>query len=388
MFVRSISIVLFAPILLLSSCRTETHTPAPEQTIKSVTLNPGDTLGQSLQEAEISPQASNEMIGGLTKVFSPRRCRAGDRYEVVFDSHQWTSFNYFPPGLEYYSVERSSAGAVTSRKLSHAANKTVASARGVIRTSLWDAMTAQKVSPEIIMTFADIFAWQIDFLTEPRSGDSFRLLWEKYTIKGGTEIDGKVIGAQYTASGTTYTALLYTNAKGQTDYYTPDGKSLQSAFLKAPLQYRRISSFFSRRRYHPVLKYFRPHLGIDYAAPTGTPISAIGDGTVTFAGWKGGYGRYIGIRHANGYASYYGHLSRIGKGIRSGVKVRQGQLIGAVGATGIATGPHLDFRVTKDGRFVNFLSLRLPSARTISANDTGNFAEAKRAVFTNLAQIH
>lgn len=390
MYMRAtlIGILLFAPALLLSSCKKENTVSTPVYPVKTVTLNSGDTLGESLKDADLPPQARNEIIGGLSKVFSPRRCQSGDRYEVIFDSNQWTGFNYYSPGLEYYSVERSTTGAVSARKLSRAAKKTIAAAQGAIRTSLWDAMSAQKLTPELIVSFADIFAWQIDFLTETRVGDSFKLIREKYVTADGIEIEGKILGAQYTASGTTYTALLYTNAKGQSDYYSPDGRSLRSAFLKAPLQYRRISSFFTKRRFHPILKYFRPHLGIDYAAPKGTPVSAIGEGTVTYAGWKGGNGKFITIRHANGYASYYGHLSRIGKGIRPGVRVHQGQVIGNVGSTGLSSGPHLDFRVSKDGRFLNFLTLRFPSAGTIGPDDANAFNEAKQAVFTDLAQIH
>ncbi|MHB9154505.1 MAG: peptidoglycan DD-metalloendopeptidase family protein [Endomicrobiales bacterium] len=376
--------------LFLFSCSRPPSAAAPEEDnqVKLVTLNAGDTLGESMQEAALPPEAVGEIIKNLRTVFSPRRCRPGDRYEVKFDAaNRWESFNYYPGGMEYFAVEKATGGAVTAARRTRPTKKVAGTARGTLRTSLWESMSAQGFSPELIMSFADIFAWQIDFLTEPRAGDTFKVIWEKFVADDGKEVSGRILAAQYNASGTDYTALFFVNARGQGDYYSPDGKSLKSAFLKAPLQFRRISSHFTRRRYHPVLKYFRPHLGIDYAAPSGTPVSSIGEGTVTYAGRKGGFGKFVAIRHANNYSSQYGHLSRYGKGIRTGARVHQGQVIGFVGSTGLSTGPHLDFRVSRSGQFVNFLKLRLPSQSSIAKADAESFKQAKRILFTDLARI-
>jgi len=347
------TLILITLFFLVSACNRTEQQP-PNNTIKSFILNPGDTLTESLKDSGFSPAASTEIINGLSSVTDLRRCRAGDRYEVTFDpAGQWLHRDYYTSGMNFYSLEKSTGGTVSAAKQTLADSKAIETATGQIRTSLWEAMASKKISPEIINDLADIFAWQIDFLTEPRAGDSYKLVWEKFSTSTGVLISGRILAAQYIASGRTYTAVLYTDAQGQDNYYSPDGKSLKRAFLKAPLQYRRISSFFTRRRFHPVLKIFRPHLGIDYAAPKGTPVSSIGEGTVVFAGRKGGFGKFIQVRHANGYASCYGHLAGFAKGIASGTHVRQGQVIGYVGATGLATGPHLYFELWERHRRVD-----------------------------------
>jgi len=167
-------------------------------------------------------------------------------------------------------------------------------------------------------------------------------------------------------------------------YYDAEGNSLQRVFLKSPLNYRRISSYFSRRRFHPILKIYRPHYGVDYAAPTGTPVVTIGDGRVVYAGWKGGLGRYVEIRHNNVYTSCYGHLSRFAKGIRRGARVRQGQVIGYVGATGLATGPHLDFRVKRFGSYVNPLTVDYPRAEPLPEDKKDEFFARRDSILQGL----
>lgn len=375
--------------LLVFSCKKEAVTPQlPQSVVRTSAIGSGGTLDGSLKDADIAADARAEIIQNLSNVFPPRRCRPGDHFEIQFDNtNQWASFTYYPQGLDYYALTRSSDGAIQVEEKHRATSKVASTAQGTIRTSLWESMMTQKIDPELVVDFADIFASQFDFLTETQAGDTFKVAWEKQVTDDGRTVDRRILGAQYTSRGETYTALLYTNAKGQSDYFSPEGKSLRSFFLRAPLQYRRISSFFTARRYHPVLKRVRPHLGIDYAAPTGTPVSSIGEGVVTYAGRKGGFGNFVSIRHPNGYASFYGHLSRYGKGIRPGVRVHQGQVIGFVGSTGLSTGPHLDFRVSCNGKFINYLKLKFPSALTISGTDKETFTQAKRAIFTQLAEI-
>ncbi len=378
-------VLLYCLVLFLAACRNE-QTPIID--VKRTTINPGDTLTESLKDTGISQTASAEIITHLSKVFNPRYCKPGDNYEVSVDTAgQWQRFLYHPHGMDFYAVERSSTGIVAAEKRTKQYQKTTMTATGVLSTSLWEAMSSQDLSPEVINDFADIFAWQVDFLTDPRVGDTYRLLWEQFKADDGTAVNGRILAAQYTASGQAHSAILFTDEKGQENYYGPDGKSLRRAFLKAPLQYRRISSFFTKRRYHPVLKYFRPHLGIDYAAPKGTPVSSVGDGTVIYAGWKGGFGKYVQVRHANGYVSAYGHLSGYGRGTRTGARVRQGQVIGYVGSTGLSTGPHLDFRITKNGSFINFLTLKFPPTQTVSANDKDKFHLLTKSMMAHLASI-
>ncbi|MBN1622496.1 MAG: M23 family metallopeptidase [Endomicrobiales bacterium] len=249
-------------------------------------------------------------------------------------------------------------------------------------------MISNEIDPEVIISFAEIFAWQIDFLTEPRVGDVYKLVWEKtVTEHDGKTIEEKIIGAQYIASGHTNTAILFEHDNNKTGYYNINGDSLFKAFLKAPLQYRRISSFFSNRRFHPILKIYRPHHGIDYAAPIGTPVSAIGNGKVIFAGKKGGYGRLIRIKHSNGFESYYGHLHGYARGIKTGSYINQGQVIGYVGSSGLSTGPHLDFRMKKHGKFVNFLKLKIPPSKKIPEKEKPEFKKAVKNILTLLAKI-
>jgi len=239
-------------------------------------------------------------------------------------------------------------------------------------------MKKEGISNELILNFADIFSWEIDFLTDPRKGDSFQMIWERYiSPEGNVLMEGRILAAQYVNQGKKYTAIFYQDPEGHRGYFTPDGKSLRKSFLRSPLHYRRISSYFSYRRFHPILKIYRPHLGIDYAAPTGTPVSSIGDGVVIFAGWNGGFGKQVKIKHPNGYITSYGHLSRIAKGVRRGKKVYQGQVIGYVGATGLATGPHLDFRISKNGRYYNFLKMRLPRAASVKEAYFDDFNKKK-----------
>jgi murein DD-endopeptidase MepM/ murein hydrolase activator NlpD len=381
-------LLCFLPVLLLSSgCTPQKKTSLPENLMKTIVLETGDTLGESLQQVNLPPAARTEIVQQLGKAFDLRRCRSGDKYEVLIDSAlDWTRFSYYPPGLAYYTLEKSTAG-ITTEKKARSASRTILTARGSIRSSLWESMTSRQMPPELVVKFAEIFAWQFDFLTDCRAGDTFKVVYEQYAADNGTIISTEILAAQYIASGEDYTAILYTMENGQKGYFTPDGKSMKSAFLKAPLQFRRISSFFTRKRFHPVLKRYRPHLGIDYAAPGGTPVSSIGDGTVIYAGRKGGFGNYVGVRHANGYCSYYGHLSRYGKGIRSGARVHQGQVIGFVGSTGLSTGPHLDFRVTRNGSFINFLSIRTPAAVILTGREKNSFNGLKKTLYTRLASI-
>lgn len=379
--------ILFA-FLLIAGCGKQESSALPEIPVQSVTLEAGSTLGASMQETDLTPQDRTAIIQKLSTVFSPRRCRAGDRFDIAFSTDkQWTRFTYYQPGSrEYYVVEKAADG-ISANKQEKPAVRRTAAACGSVRSSLWEAMRAQQVDPGLIIDFADVFACQLDFLTDTQKGDAYKIFWEEFATPDGTAYNRHIIAAQYVSGGTTHTAFHFINKKGEGAYYAPDGKSMQSLFLRAPLQFRRISSYFTLRRFHPILKYFRPHLGIDYAAAAGTPVSSIGAGTVTFAGWEGGFGNFIGIRHPNGYESFYGHLLRFGKGIRRGSHVSQGQVIAYVGSTGLSSGPHLDFRVKKDGRFINYLKLKFPAATRIGTDDAAAFADTRKELYTQLAQI-
>ncbi|HIC90700.1 MAG TPA: M23 family metallopeptidase, partial [Syntrophaceae bacterium] len=194
--------------------------------------------------------------------------------------------------------------------------------------------------------------------------------------------NGRILAAEFVNVGSKYQAFYFEDGKGHGDYYDSEGRCLRKQFLKSPLRYKRISSYFSRRRFHPILKIYRPHLGIDYAAPVGTPVESIGDGKIEFIGWKGDYGRFIRVKHNRNYITTYGHLSRFAKGLKKGSRIKQGQVIGYVGSTGLATGPHLDFRMIRNGRFVNPLKIQPPPVAPIRKESM----EAFNATVLNLAE--
>ncbi len=245
---------------------------------------------------------------------------------------------------------------------------------GQIQTSFYEAAVVQGgVPPEVAVAFAEIFEWDMDFYTETEVGDSFVFLVERYLWHTRPVRYGRILWARYRGRRVGSLEAYYFNGH----YYDPEGHPMRRQFLKTPLRYRRISSYFGMR-WHPILKRYRHHHGVDFAAPYGTPVSSIGDGVVVFAGWKGGYGKYIRIRHPNGYMSGYGHLSRIY--VRRGQRVKQGQLIGRVGSTGLSTGPHLHFEILKDGRFVNPLRIRTPRVDPLPEVLKPAFAFQKRAI--------
>jgi murein DD-endopeptidase MepM/ murein hydrolase activator NlpD len=223
------------------------------------------------------------------------------------------------------------------------------------------------------MRFADLLAWQVDFLTDPRPGDRFLVLVEELRVHGVELGFGRILVAEYEGPEASARATRWTGPDDVVDWYDDEGKSVRRAFLKSPLNYQRISSHFSARRRHPILKTVRPHWGVDYAAPSGTPVSALGSGVVTFAGRKGGFGNYVEVRHGSAYTTCYGHLSRFCDGVRAGRRVEQGQVLGYVGSTGLSTGPHLDFRVKHHGQFVDPLRIEAPAGRRLAGLDLDTF---------------
>jgi murein DD-endopeptidase MepM/ murein hydrolase activator NlpD len=244
---------------------------------------------------------------------------------------------------------------------------------GEVHGSLFEAVINAGEKPELAMRLAQIFGWDLDFYTDPRPGDTFRVVVEKKLLSNGEVLSyGRILAAEYKNGSRPYGAVLFHDASGTPAYFTPEGKSMKKAFLHSPLKFAApITSHFSAHRFHPILKEYRPHLGIDYAAPSGTPVQTIGEGRVIFAGAKGGAGNLVEIQHTNGYTTYYMHLSRIL--VRSGQRVEQGQSIGLVGMTGLATGPHLDFRIQKQGQFLNFERLPLPPSDPVAKRDWSQF---------------
>jgi len=339
----------------------------------------GQTLSDFLYEQGLDATTAARIVEHTRAVFSPRLFRAGHpialgrsilgelravRYRIDPDRELW--------------VERS-GDAFRAEIKTIPSTTEVVGVSGTVRDALFNAVMDAGERPELAIALADIFGWDLDFYSDPRPGDTFRLLVEKkryLEASAGLGLPagsyGRILAAEYNNAGRVYQAVLFREPSGRAAYYAPDGQSMQKAFLRSPLKFTaRISSRFSRSRFHPILRRHRPHLGIDYAAPAGAPVQAIGDGRVVFAGYKGGAGRVVHLRHANGYETQYLHLSSIL--VATGQRVAQGQIIGRVGSTGLSTGPHLDFRVLQHGAFRNFLSLKLPPALPVAKADWNEF---------------
>jgi murein DD-endopeptidase MepM/ murein hydrolase activator NlpD len=256
---------------------------------------------------------------------------------------------------------------------------------GIIRYSLYTALERNEADPELFVKLSEIFAWQIDFY-HIQKGDNFKVIYDEESVGSKVIGIGKIVGAYFNHYGEDFYAIDF-NIDGRDEYFDENGKSLRKAFLKAPLRYSRISSHFSRRRFHPILKRYKAHLGTDYAAPRGTPIRSVGDGVVIAASYTSGNGRYVKIRHNSVYTTQYLHMSKFAKGIRSGTPVKQGQIIGYVGSTGLATGPHLCYRFWKNGVQVDPLKQKLPPSKPIDEKYRDEFSKLSSRIKTELDKI-
>jgi len=225
----------------------------------------------------------------------------------------------------------------------------VAYAAGTIEHSLFQAGQAAGLSDEIILTLVDIFGWDIDFALEVQAGDTFSVIYEEKYLHGRRIADGAVLAAEFSNRGEVHRAIGFRDRSGRIEYYTPEGRNVRRPFLRTPVKYSRVSSSFSAARHHPILKVSRAHRGVDYAAPEGTPVRATASGRVAYAGWNGGYGNLVIIDHGRGYRTLYAHLSRFRPGLRAGQRLRQGAIVGYVGQTGLATGPHLHYEFQVNG---------------------------------------
>ncbi|MCD6231813.1 M23 family metallopeptidase [Candidatus Aerophobetes bacterium] len=340
-------------------------------------LKRGDSLYSSLRSQGISPKEINELKKALSSMVNVNSLPLESKYCLIHNSRgEFVKFIYNPNPIDTYIVSPSLSGELKVYKKEPILK--VVRVEGEIEDSLYNAMLKAKGSPELSIGFANIFSWQIDFNTESRRGDTFKLIVEEEEQNNFSR-PRRILAAQYEGELTgKHTAILFEDSNGQRDYYTPEGKSLKKAFLRAPLKYKYISSPFSYSRLHPILRIRRPHLGIDYAAPIGTPVVAIAEGVVTMVSYANDCGRYIKIKHLKGYESVYAHLSRYAKGIKKGVHVRQGQIIGYVGSSGLSTGPHLYFAISKNGKRINFLKMKMPSISSINPEYISQFEEIKK----------
>jgi murein DD-endopeptidase MepM/ murein hydrolase activator NlpD len=255
---------------------------------------------------------------------------------------------------------------------------------GRIESSLFESAATAGLSDKLIMNLAGIFAWDVDFVLDIRRGDDYYILYEEIWQNGKFVSSGDVVAAEFNNNGRTFEAVRFTDGDGRTDYFTPDGHSVRKAFVRAPVDFTRISSSFNPRRKHPVLNTIRAHKGVDYAAPSGTPIKAAGDGKVIFRGRKGGYGNAVILQHGGNITTLYAHMSNFAKNARVGSRVKQGQTIGYVGSTGLATAAHLHYEYRLNGVHRNPRTVALPQADPIRENYRTEFLAAASPILDEL----
>jgi murein DD-endopeptidase MepM/ murein hydrolase activator NlpD len=351
----------------------------------SHSVKQGERFGTILQGCSITPDytaaLSHALRGaGLSKLYP------GDSLVLAFDTAcSLTKLSLLSRLQCWYHAQRGdSIVTAECRPVSMILSRNLIN--GVLETSLLDAMQQYGLGPNLACRLSDIFAWDINFFLDSRKGDMFQILFSRKYAEGRCIGYGDILAARYTCNGRDFFAIRFPAVNGTLQYYDMSGKSVQKEFLKAPLRYLRISSGFTYHRLHPILGIVRPHLGIDYAAPTGTPVYAAADGMVREAGWDRNNGNHLEIAHGGAFTTCYGHLATISSGIRRGTRVIQGQMIGTVGATGLATGPHLDYRMKRNGTSVNPLTVNLPSKNGIVRSQEEEFNRVKESylAFFNL----
>jgi murein DD-endopeptidase MepM/ murein hydrolase activator NlpD len=337
----------------------------------------GENFAVALEQFGLSSSEVNDATAAAERAYNLRQLRAGNSITVGRSVEgALREINYKIDADRMLHIVPQPQG-FTAEVKEIPTHTEVSVINGKLEDSLFNAVEDAGESAEVAMRMAQIFGYDLDFYTDPRRGDTFRLVLEKKKYDHGeTAGYGRILAAEYVNGSKKYQALLFHDPAGRAAYYTADGKSLQKAFLRSPLKFGApVTSHFSKARFHPILKTVRAHLGTDYGAPTGTPVQTIGSGRVVFAGRKGGDGNMVHVAHSNGYETYYLHLSRIY--VHAGERVDIGKTIGLVGMTGLATGPHLDFRIAQKGQFRNFETLGLPPSDPVSRRDWAEFAAAR-----------
>ena len=360
------------------------ETAMPELAWVTVKVKRGDALATIFKRQNLSPlDLHNIMVlGKITATLKSLRPNQVFRFQLAEDG-QLRALEYEINQLESLLVTRLPDGNFEARAVQHTLDKRIGYGAGTIRSSLYEAGKEANMTDALIMELVSIFGWDIDFALDIRDGDSFALLYEEQFLEGEKVRDGPIVAAEFTSQGRTYRAVRYTDATGRTDYYTPDGHSMRKAFLRTPVDFRRISSRFGKR-HHPTLNQMKMHKGVDYAASRGTPIKAAGDGKIIFQGTKGGYGRVVIIQHGGRYSTLYAHMNRFKKGMYVGKRVKQGDIIGYVGSSGRATGPHLHYEFRVNGTHRNPLTVKLPDAAPIQREYRQDFELKTRGLLSQL----
>jgi len=351
--------------------------PGDSFTLLSGSIKRNGILSSILVEHGISMEEIDKLIKNSAAVFDVRKIRSGNHYTLFCSKDSTARAAYMvyehDPTISYVFSFKDSLNITPYRK---EIKSSIKYASSTIETSLWNAMLNDGMHPSLVARLSEIFAWSVDFFGLQK-GDSFKVVYEELSIDDKPLDVGKIYFAEFRSTGTEIFAIPFIQ-DGSESYFDGEGNSLRKAFLKAPLQFSRVSSRFSSSRLHPILRIRRPHYGVDYAAPVGTPVLSIGDGRVTRADIESGSGRVVRITHNSVYSTAYLHLSRFGQGIVPGAWVKQGDIIGYVGSSGLSTGPHLDFRVYMNGSPVDPLKVEAPPVEPVSPENMENFEKIKK----------
>ena len=336
------------------------------------TIKRGDSLGSIMHRYDFPASLPHKIVNS-TDGENFKNIRIGRQIEFLLDAESLELLEIHYP---YSSLERLVAKidedvTVQIEEIDHEITQTTAS--GNITHSLFGAASEAGISDNMIMSLAEIFAWDIDFVRDIQSGDSFKLIYEQHMNGSQLLKEGDIVAAEFTNNDHKFVAIRHIDKNGDKGYYAPDGSSMRGTFLKSPMKFSRISSGFSNRRFHPILKTWRAHKGVDYAARTGTPIRSVADGKVTYRGTKGGYGRTVVLSHGGKYSTLYAHMSKYNAKVKTGNYVKQGQIIGYVGSSGLATGPHLHYEFRVNGVHQNPLTYKTPKAESLDESELPAF---------------
>jgi murein DD-endopeptidase MepM/ murein hydrolase activator NlpD len=388
-FIAVVLMVLYfnpRPSKVESPSITSGKTASTTQEIKDV-VKPGETMFDIFKKYGLDLSDLFRLKEASANVHRLRKISTGQPYRIELGTdNRILSLTYQINDGALLTISRSDPG-YRAEKIVIPYETRERKLGGIIENNLFDALGKSGKSSLLAYTLADVFSWDIDFTTDLRKGDTFKVVVEELWRDGRFQRYGYILAAEFVNDGNTHRAFRFEGNDGRAGYYDEKGKSLQRSFLKAPLSYRRISSRFSYSRRHPILKIRRPHLGVDYVAPRGTPVSALGDGTIRFARYKGANGNLVIIKHPKGFSTYYGHLHKIRRGIRRGARVAQGDIIGYVGSTGRSTGPHLDFRMKKGNRFINPLRVNVPRSAGIPKDLFAEYSTIRNERGLELASI-
>lgn len=357
---------------VLAAGQAPTPVQPPQLQWQTFDIRSGDTLSSLFGKAGFDDGLMLSVIHGEGEAGKLQRLYAGETIRFATDeAGELTAVELQRDRLESLRISRtddSFGGETVVRE----PDARPVFASGVIEGSLYVAAREAGLSDRVAMEMAGIFGWNIDFVYDVRKGDRFEVVYEELYLDGEKFGTGEILSARFLNRGEEVIALRYTDSNGDTDYYSPNGSSMRKAFLRTPIN-ARVSSSFNLQRRHPVLDVVRPHEGTDYAAPPGTPIKAAGDGRVIFAGWKGGYGRTVILQHGENITTLYAHMSRLGRGIRNGSRVKQGDTIGHLGSSGMVTGPHLHYEFRVNGSPRNSRTVKLPDAKPVPKAELARF---------------